>query len=383
MSRNSSGYLFILILIILSIVFPAAARSFAAKSPDLEDNADNADNKQSALTKQLDKELPVLLDKAKIPGISFALIESGEIVYNSVFGFKNTRKPSKADENTIFEAASLTKPVAAWITLKLVDQGKLELDKPLYNYLEYTPIKHDVRYKSITARMVLTHSSGFPNWRRQNKDNLLDIKFTPGSKFSYSGEGYVYLQAVLESITGKNLEDLAQELVFKPFGMTHSSLLLTELEDAALGHNRHVQPRQKMTYEEPNAAYSLHSNAGDYARFLIAMTSGRGLSAQSAALLTTTQIAVKDSFPTIRWCAGMGLENDSDDSFLWHWGDNKNFKCFAMISKNSRNGFVYFTNGVNGMTILDTLIGMVTGKTLNLVKYLEYPQFNAKSNLSN
>ncbi|MCP5105160.1 MAG: beta-lactamase family protein, partial [bacterium] len=136
---------------------------------------------------QLDKAIPALMEKADIPGMSMAIINNSKIVSRKVFGVKNTKTKTPVTGDTLFEAASLTKPVLAYSALKLVDEGKLELDKPLYQYFEYKDIQHDERYKLITARIVLKHSSGFPNWRTMNNDKKLDIKFTPGEKFSYSG----------------------------------------------------------------------------------------------------------------------------------------------------------------------------------------------------
>ena len=118
----------------------------------------------------------------------------------------------------------MTKPLFAYIVLRLVDRGVLNLDTPLYTYLPYEDIAHDERYKLITARMVLTHRTGFPNWR----SGKLEIKFTPGTEVSYSGEGFVYLGKVVERLTGKKLAELSQQEVFTPLGIENASLVWNE-----------------------------------------------------------------------------------------------------------------------------------------------------------
>jgi len=138
-----------------------------------------------------------------IPGVSLALIKDGKLVYHQTYGVRNNMTGEKVDSNTLFEAASVTKPVFALAVEKLAERGVINLDKPLYEYLPYKDIENDERYKLITARHVLTHRTGFPNWRYMNPDGKLDIKFTPGTAFGYSGEGFEYLKLVVEKITGK------------------------------------------------------------------------------------------------------------------------------------------------------------------------------------
>src|SRR4029077_6187601 len=163
---------------------------------------------------QLQADIPKLMQQADVPGLSIATIQNGKPfrVYN--FGLKNAETKQPVTDETIFEAASLSKPVFAYAALKLVDQGKLGLDVPLTTYLPKPYIQGEHRLAKITARIVLSPRTGFRNWR--GDDNPLSIYFTPGERFSYSGEGYVYLQTVVEQIAGKPLNDLMNELVFTP-----------------------------------------------------------------------------------------------------------------------------------------------------------------------
>ena len=152
---------------------------------------------------QLSSLIPGLMARANVSGLSIALIDDGKIAWIGSFGVKNTKTSDKVDNRTVFQAASLSKVVFAYGVLKLVDQGNLDLDTPLSKYVpEY--VKNDYRINAITARLVLTHRTGFPNWRPDGQP--LVIHFKPGDRFSYSGEGFVYLQRAIEKITGLPLD---------------------------------------------------------------------------------------------------------------------------------------------------------------------------------
>ena len=212
---------------------------------------------------ELDRFVQAYLAYYKIPGISVAVIKDSKVVYHRGFGVKNTSSHEPVTDDTIFEAASMTKPVFAYTVLRLVDRGVLDLDTPLYTYLPYEDISHDDRYKLITARMVLTHRTGFPNWRT----GKLEIKFTPGTEVSYSGEGFVYLGKVVEKLTGKKLVDLCREEVFAPLGVENASLVWNDdvARLTATGHGG-SSPMRKWKPSEPNMAASLHVDAHNYAQ---------------------------------------------------------------------------------------------------------------------
>lgn len=135
----------------------------------------------------LESKVRKAMDSLRIPGMSLAIINKGKIVYVKGFGFANleNRKPVTAQTN--FEAASMSKPVFSFYVQRLANDGIIDLDKPLFKYLPATDI-NDERYKKITARMVLSHTTGLPNWREGEK---MELAFDPGSAFSYSGEGYM------------------------------------------------------------------------------------------------------------------------------------------------------------------------------------------------
>ena len=176
----------------------------------------------SSAAKQVDGFIETYQKYHNIPGVSLALIKDGKLVYHKTYGVKNTFTGEKVDSNTLFEAASVTKPVFSFAVQRLAERGMIDLDKPLYLYLPYPDIAYDERYKLITARHVLTHRTGFPNWRWMNNDGKLDIQFTPGTSYNYSGEGFEYLKMVVEKITGKKVEQVLKEEVLDPVGLYHT-----------------------------------------------------------------------------------------------------------------------------------------------------------------
>ena len=163
-----------------------------------------------------------LITEATVQGMASAIIRNGRLDGYVCCGTRSAQSPAPVDEHTVFDAASLSKPVFAHAVLQLVDQGYLSLDAPLSDYLpNYVPT--DNRVSSITPRHVLSHSGGFPNWR--NADLPLKTYFQPGDRFSYSGEGFLYLQKAVEAITGEKIHALAERLVFEPFAMARSSFI--------------------------------------------------------------------------------------------------------------------------------------------------------------
>lgn len=157
------------------------------------------------------------LAENNVPAAGIGLIENGEIKYVKVFG--ELKKGVPAPDNAIFNVASITKTVVTMLTLKLVQTGQWNLDEPLSDYWVDPDVANDSLHTKLTTRHVLTHQTGFPNWRRDHPDGKLAFEFQPGTKYQYSGEGYEYLRRALEHKFGKPLDKLADSLLFKPLGM--------------------------------------------------------------------------------------------------------------------------------------------------------------------
>ena len=319
--------------------------------------------------------LKELIDSASIPGISIAFIEKGKLSYSEALGVKNVEIGEAIDTNTIFEAASLTKPIVAYCAMKMVELGKLDLDKPLYQYMEYPDVAKDDRYKLITARMVLSHNTGFPNWRANRSSDKMKINFDPGSHFGYSGEGFVFLQKVMEKLEGANLNTLAKKWVFEPLGMSNSSLIFPDTENYAVGHNPQNEARNKFKPNSPNAAYSMHTTAEDYAKFLIELLQPTGLNNSLQEQMIQQQVLMDSSDPSLAWGLGVGIYVIEDEELIWHWGDNGIFRAFFIISPQQKKGFVYFTNSQNGLSIVNRLLDYTFSNPEIMKNWKEYDQF--------
>jgi CubicO group peptidase (beta-lactamase class C family) len=316
---------------------------------------------------RLQHDVPALMKKGGVPGMSIALIRGGSTSWVHGFGVKNTKTGEPVTAETVFEAASLSKPVFTYGVLKLVDQGKLGLDVPLTTYLSKPYIDGDVRLGKITARIVLSHRTGFPNWR--GSDGLL-IYFTPGERFSYSGEGYIYLQRVVEQITGEPLNEYMTGAVFRPLGMTHSSYIWRPDFDSltATGYDDKGAPHDLEKPNEAGAASSLNTTATDYALFIDAILNGKGLSPSTLHEMETPQVALdpdcricikqepKELSKNLFWGLGWGIQRNDGSTYLWHWGDNGVFKAFVMADPAAKSGVVIFTNGQNALNIAKPII---------------------------
>lgn len=217
---------------------------------------------------------PQLMNELKVPGVSISVIKNKEIAWSKSFGIADANTKVQVDENTMFEACSMSKPVFAYLVLKLVEQGNLDLDKPLYEYLPEKFVSNDEDYsKQITARMILSHRSGLPNWRKGSEENEspLPIYFKPGTKFSYSGEGIYYLQRVVEHITNESLESYAKSTLFDKLGLESTSFVWTEKlnPQIAIGHNVDGNCNERKKYLHSNAAYTLYTTSNEYAKLII------------------------------------------------------------------------------------------------------------------
>lgn len=247
----------------------------------------------------LDNEIKRLKNSGNVHGFTVSIVTKDSILFQKAYGTRNLKEKQPLEISHNFYAASLSKPLFAFIVMKLVNEEKIDLDKPLVEYLEnpiysyefqhdyenYKDLKTDKRYEKITARMCLSHTTGFPNWRYLgesgiNMKNPLEIEFDPGTFYSYSGEGIQLLQFVVEQITKKGLEELAQEYVFKPFEMNMTSFLWQEKFDTnyAVGHYKKRKTLKRRKRNVEYAAGSMDTTPEDYAKFIQAMLAQKGLS---------------------------------------------------------------------------------------------------------
>ena len=202
----------------------------------------------------IDKTVMRLMAAANVQGLNLAILNHRKTRFIKSYGFKNTRNNSLLDTSTIVYAASFSKAVFGYLVMKLVEEKRIDLDKPIYKYLKkpipdydyFSDLKDDDRWKLITPRMCLSHTTGLPNVRWFNPKSgemdslgVIKIYFTPGEKYAYSGEGFKLLQLAIEEISQKNIDELAQEKIFKPFKMTRTGYIWHNSfgdDNVAVGH---------------------------------------------------------------------------------------------------------------------------------------------------
>ncbi len=339
---------------------------------------------EQELISKLSSFVPELMEKAVVPGLSIALIKNGKIIWHKGFGVKNAKTGEAVTENTIFEAASLSKPVFAYAVLQMVENGDIDLDVPLISYVtkEYVekeflrnPIDDDRFYK-ITSRMVLSHTSGFPNWRSRGKS--LPIINNPGTKFSYSGEGFEYLQRVVEYIKKQPLNDIMKRYVFGPLEMHNSSYIWLSNYDnlSSVGHNLFGETTGKLRKRrQATSAASLYTTAYDYARFIMAIMNGTRLNKRTVIEMLSPQSEVGEN---VSWGLGFGLQHSENGNSYWHWGDNYYFRCFFVAFKEQKIGVVYFTNSHNGLSIPEEIVHCTIGGSHPSLssRLIEYEKYN-------
>lgn len=302
-----------------------------------------------------DNYLQFKMEDLKIPGLSVAIINNGKIVHHKALGYADVEKKQPVTLQTIFEGASLSKSVFAFFVMKYVEEGKLDLDKPLYEYLPYSDIAYDDRYKKITARMVLSHRSGFPNWRRDEADDNLRIKFDPGEDYLYSGEGYQYLAMVLGHIEGTDwngLEAAFQNKVARPIGLQHTVFIQTPYtrQYKATPYNEEGQRIDLQDDEIFGAAYSIHSEPLDFSKWIIAVMNKEELSEESYAELFKPHSKVPSEAIDLSYCLGFFNPHFPiiGSDIFFHTGNNVGFTSWYAFDLEKGWGFVMFTNSEFG-----------------------------------
>ncbi len=334
------------------------------------------------------------MKEGDVPGLSIALIQETGVFWHQSLGVKSAETKEPVLESTVFEAASLSKPVFAYAVLKLVDSGKLELDKPLASYLSDAYVQNDKRANLITARMVLDHTTGFQN--EVTPGRPLKIYFTPGEKFSYSGEGFLYLQKVVERITGTPLDAFMNKTVFEPLGMTSSSFAWQD-RYGTLKANGHKSSGAVVQMRKPTVARSysgLHTTALDYAKFVKAVINGTGLRKETTEQMLKAQVRLDEGCtsciehssgrlsPSLSWGLGWGLERTEHGVAIWHWGDNNGeFHSFIMAYPKEKVGIVIFTNSGNGLSIIPEIVTQITGGSHPAFAWMGYDPYNSPAKI--
>lgn len=311
---------------------------------------------QDPVVENPENDIEKLLKDNKVPALGIGIIENGKLTKVEVYGTLD--KQTTAPYNTIFKVASLTKPVVALTTLKLIDKGQLDLDEPLYKYWIDPDIKDDKRYKKLTPKIILTHQTGFPNWRYMSETNKLAFEFDPGTKYQYSGEGFEYLRKAIEIKLGKSIEELATEYLFEPLVMTDTHFWWDSTMDEsryAQNFNEKGEKLETVKYFVANAAANLLTTIEDYGKFLVYVINGADLSENLYQELMKHQVKLKENdFFGLGWEI---LTEFSDNEFaLLHTGKDPGVSTLALWFPKSKNGYLVFLNGDNVDKIYEELL---------------------------
>ena len=328
----------------------------------------------------LDKRVPEWMDTFHVPGVSIVGIEDRRIAWDRQYGVRRAGSTEEVDRDTVFEACSMSKTPLAYLALKLVERGKLDLDRPLGEYLDEPYLADQPLHKRITARMVLSHTSGFPNWREGGwrKGGPLPVLFEPGSRFGYSGEGFLYLQRVVEHITGTSFEQYVGQELFEPLGISISSYVWEDRfeELAAAGHDGKgkLKPNRPL-YRQANAGYSLYCTPYEYAKYLVEIikkdrSAEHSVCARSIdAMLTPITVATgrtpikrsgKEVSDTVHRGPGWAIDKTAGGDRIYHGGSNgTGFRCYCEFDPARGTGIVIMTNAIGGERLWRRVVAAV------------------------
>jgi CubicO group peptidase (beta-lactamase class C family) len=307
--------------------------------------------------------LKTLAEENKICSVAVAVVRAGKLEQTETASGCSAGSPVTTD--SIFQAASLSKPVFAYAVLKLAEQGKIDLDARVMKYLpqgyshrpypflaspagEASPVT-DPRLSDVTVRMLLNHTSGLPNWT----EGPLQFDFAPGSRWQYSGEGYVLLQRAAETVTQMRLDALMDRYALQPLSMRDSSYLWRADFEGRFQRGANGQG-ETLTFSEPIAPATLYTSATDYGRFVAGVISDKKL--VKATLASAVPV---DAGLRLSWGLGWGIEQTETDTLIFQWGNNPGYRAFAIASTNTGDGLVILTNSEDGMALAEPITKIV------------------------
>ena len=359
-------------------------------------------------TAELAQNILRLMTSARVTGMSVAIINDAKISYVKSFGLRDKEENLPLTENTEVRAVSFSKAVFAYFVMGLVEKGVIELDKPVYQYLakplpeyeNYAQLKGDDRYKLITARMLLSHTSGLPNWRWINEEGKLDrtgkleFKFTPGEKYSYSGEGIYLLQFVVEQITYQPLGELIQKQIFEPFGMKNTVIAWDDLlgENAAYGYDgkENIFPIKR---GKANAAGSIITTIDDYTKFISAVLKHKNLKKSTFDEMLKPQIQIysKTQFPVpsremtdenkwihLAYGLGWGLMQTPRGKAFFKEGHDDGWQNYSVCFPDKKIAVVIMSNSGRAESIFKELLELTIKDVYTPWKWQSYTPYNLR-----
>ncbi|WP_314243012.1 serine hydrolase [Empedobacter tilapiae] len=295
------------------------------------------------------------LDSNHVKTLGLGIIEDGKLQQIKVIG--QTSEGNSAPYNSIFNVASLTKPITVMVALRLASLGKWNLDEPIYHFYTDFDISLDVRNKQLTTTLILSHQTGFPNWRSDTDNKKLQFIFDPGTKYGYSGEGFEYLRKALEKKFKKSLNELAQELIFEPLKMHDTEFLWTKNTDESrfvMGYDRIGNAYETVKNKKINAADDLHTTIADYGNFLVNVLNGGNLSEDIFRKMTQQYSKIKENeYFGLGWII---YDLGNNEFAISHSGADKGSQCLVVLLPQSKKGVLIFTNSDEGYKVYNELL---------------------------
>ncbi|MBM3746366.1 MAG: beta-lactamase family protein [Acidobacteria bacterium] len=337
-----------------------------------------------------------LMKTSKVMTLSVAVVQDDRVVFDRILGVVDRKTAKAADSQTVMRTASLSKPVFSYLVMRMVDEGLLGLDQPLAEFIdppfttypEYASLKDEARCRGLTAAILLSHSAGFPNWRRPRFGGSLGMQFNPGEDFSYSGEGYYLLQFLLEKKTGQGLAALAKQKVFEPLGMARSSFLWEARFDGdfAVDLDSPLRPLLERSRTNANSAGSLLTNASDYAKFVLAALNGRGLKPGTASAWRKPRLRVAgkalhsrdkpdaslNDDVQLSWTPGWGWFRSPAGEALFHVGMEEGCENYVVLFPGKKTGIVVQSVSDLGVSISPKIVARLIGDVYSPFSWMRY-----------
>ncbi len=350
--------------------------------------------------KQADETVTHIIEAAHVTGAGIAVFREGRIAFIKAYGLRDTEKGLALTPDSVMTSASLSKAAFASVVMRLVQEGTLYLDKPVFQYLpkplpdypQYADLKGDERYKKITLRMLLSHTSGFANWRAFEEDRKLKIHFDPGTRYAYSGEGIDLAQLVVETVTNQSLINLMDKKLFAPLQMNRTSMIWQAAfeNDFANGYDEYGRSLGPEKRTKPDAAGSMQTTLQDYSLFLSAILQEKLLNAKTTAAMLHPQINIQSAhqFPSLAnettaendsihlgYGLGWGLYSTPHSHAFFKEGHDEGWRHLALCFDQSGTGILIMTNSSNGEGIFKPVIDALLGPTYFPFKWEGYTPY--------
>jgi len=338
----------------------------------------------SISSQTIEEKISDMMVTSCVTGLNIAILNDNKIVYTKSFGLRDKEKQLPLTTDTIMYGASFTKAVFATLVAQLVVEGVLDLDAPIQKYLpkpmsdydNYRDLADDPRYLAITLRMLLNHTAGFANFRWLNHGKKLGIKFTPGSRYAYSGEGINLAQFVVETVTQRNAGALIQERIFNPLAMHNTSLQWQDRfnDNLAVGHDEKEKPLGHVKRKKVNAAGSMDTSLNDYAHFMEGVMQARIISKEAKAIMLAPQITIPtpSQFPTLSMAStdenkniqlayglGWGIFQTPYGNAYFKEGHDDGWENHSVVFDEQKTGVVIMSNSANGDGIFKDLLALL------------------------